>query len=1768
MPPLSSLPLPERRARMDKIMQTAAWKRLPRADQNEIMSMAFPDPTLGQTKMELPPLRKAAESLWMLGQTNLERQGEAIKAKTLGQVAVGEKVGRKLPLLLRKTAESFLERQGEAIKAKTLGQVAVGEKVGEVLTPPAIEDIATGLGALLPPHSRAIFAEKFPGLISYPSEEEIETEQQALGGTTIYRMGRLADLALTPAVSSFIGRSQKARAAERAQRATVARKENPELAAVVDHIRRQEILDIEESAARAKALIPLPETPQPGLIPEKILPVEFTRSPRALIPEKILPVEFTRSPRAPIPETIKPQGFRVQGPPIPTTTHPPLRPPLAGEVLPPTPAAPVGAVSPNEWLAAAEQYPQIRLHLSSGLTPEQIAGEPGFWPRNMQHKTRVAMGKAMQEKMAGETISPITVSPGEFQSGALIHPQAQGKAGTAFTESNQEIDFYYAVVSSDDLIASHLPGGAKNPSYPKERQPRQRERSSSTAQITEMSQKLNPERLGTNPMVSDGAPFIDSSLVVESGNGRKLAIDLSRRKSNKYDNWLESNAPEFGINPAVVKETNNPILVRVRTTDTDVEAFARQANVPSVAGYSATERAINDARLLSPETMAKFIPSDKGLVYSRANQPFFDDFVGIVPPPERSLFFDESGNISQEGLERVRNALLYKAFESDSLITRIAESLDNNTKNITNALSKVAPRIADSREAVASGRQFNVDISDDIVAATEVFSRLRDEGIPLEHYLNQEALFGRELTPVGEEILKMFHRNGKSEKKVREFLGTYLDEVERLPSPQQTNIFPQGGPPTKEGLLVKTQAIIEERSNDPTLGLFDPKPLPPGFTEGQRGGLLFGGPPRKKYTGTPLEAFEEMIGTPPKKGTKAWDLWMETRRVLTDRFARVETWERNLRGIKDWRETPHNESLYRMMRSYAGRSGYIELADQDIRDVILPLRRHADDFEQYWLVQRTIERLNRVTKTTSIANRSPAQINAQLRRIKLKPGQRIEVDSAAQEIRVVGIPTAGRTLEEANAGVDFLTDKLGPEVIAQFDQAIDDLVNISDKWILRPMLETGILDQKRYDAVVQGNRKWAPFDVIAHLPEDPDQIFSLGPEVFSVASQDVVLPMKGLREGQKVLPLFEALSARLPNAVATVERNKVARTLVNFRKEFPAEMADQIIPALVDPPPGWEPVYFSGKPFYMPTTPGTPAPQGWKTLHAVDDAGNQTTLLLPKDNPHPGKGFGTISAFIEGRPQKFYVPDFVEDAMKQLPNAQAGFMGKAVALSTRAFRQGATGLYIPFMLSNVIRDYQMAQLTAKYGFNSKDWVFGFGHALKESFGFDSTVYNAVLEGRGGMSGWFEHAKGISPNKKKYFDPDWKVRSKTILNPLKLLDAIGQTIELSPRMGLARKMLQKGENVFEAGWEARTGTIDFSKAGAYMKYLSTYVPFVAANINAKTMMFEAAWKHPKRFLWQGTKWGGLVGLHAYAWNHLLYPEMADQIGQEQKDTYHSFIVGAAHDERLGHLVPLTAKIPKGDLGQFFWNPIENVLDLVYSKDPQSVTKFLTQFVSDIISPVDIAREGKLSPTKALQAFVPPLPKAMFEVAINKNLYFDSPIEPRRFEGVKPENIFFERTPRILKQAGKVTGPMVGLSPLELNHLARGALAGSSQMLLAPTRFGSTIKRRFIGPAGGKIERRSYELIDEGKNGYRNARVEIIQAIREGGTKREAIKIAKEWNKKGNAIADKLSELGWPSVTKERKANTFQEMDLLMAIKEAKTTRKPYLQRRLGGPPVIR
>jgi hypothetical protein len=467
----------------------------------------------------------------------------------------------------------------------------------------------------------------------------------------------------------------------------------------------------------------------------------------------------------------------------------------------------------GETTYAGETEPQIEERRrverdTKDITAKQVhnlATDKGLDVDSSEFKARTLQltGQAKLDEMTPDELRQVTR--------AIENGQIKSASHKVFTERGTEASVTPAIVDASDIITS------LDPNYPAELQPRDRSRVASKAQISDIANNLKPEFLDDSPKASDGRPLVvpmeidgKTKYVVISGNGRTAAIkhayDVGNEPSKAYAEFTRG------------KEANQlerPVYVGKLGPETDLQSFSREANESAVAQMSSTEQAKADAERLDAGALSEFIPSEDGSIHAAANRNFIRKFIQrVAGKTEQGSLVDENGQLSQDGIRRVRNAIFAKAY-GERAVSRLAESTDDNIKRATNALLKVAPKMADLNEHVEGGtRHPGLNISHDVAVALEKFSTLKDEGTDVGTYLKQQTLFGDDLTPLQKRILVEFDNHKNSSKAIAGILDNYIHLAHELGDPKQTNLF--GEPVEANAPTLFKEAVIQyEQGNEP-----------------------------------------------------------------------------------------------------------------------------------------------------------------------------------------------------------------------------------------------------------------------------------------------------------------------------------------------------------------------------------------------------------------------------------------------------------------------------------------------------------------------------------------------------------------------------------------------------------------------------------------------------------------------------------------------------------------------------------------------------------------------------------------------------------------------------------------------------------------------------------------------------------------------------------------------------------------------------------------
>lgn len=347
------------------------------------------------------------------------------------------------------------------------------------------------------------------------------------------------------------------------------------------------------------------------------------------------------------------------------------------------------------------------------------------------------------------------------------------------TPSGTRLDTEFDVIEARDLITSD------RPEFDQRFQPRDRGgRAASDAQIAEIASGLDPEQLRSSRLASQGAPIIGPDRMVESGNGRTAAIrrayELHPERAAEYRKMVD----DMGFDTAGMEA---PVLVRRRVTPLDDDAraaFTRDAQSGGTMRLSPSEQAKADAKATSDDVLALYRGGD---VNSAGNREFARKFVErTVGPDERNFMQMPDGSLSAPGVQRIRAAMLAKAYDNPALIEKIVSDPETEIKAIGNVLTDLAPAFAGLKAKIARGDlPAEFDITPQLGEIAGIIAQARRDGRLVTEFLEQDDIFAGRTDPITEALANIMLKGEglsrpRSAREIADGLNFYLRDAEQV----------------------------------------------------------------------------------------------------------------------------------------------------------------------------------------------------------------------------------------------------------------------------------------------------------------------------------------------------------------------------------------------------------------------------------------------------------------------------------------------------------------------------------------------------------------------------------------------------------------------------------------------------------------------------------------------------------------------------------------------------------------------------------------------------------------------------------------------------------------------------------------------------------------------------------------------------------------------------------------------------------------------------
>lgn len=280
-------------------------------------------------------------------------------------------------------------------------------------------------------------------------------------------------------------------------------------------------------------------------------------------------------------------------------------------------------------------------------------------------------------------------------------------------------------------------------------------------------------------------------------------------------------------------------------------------------------------------------------------------------------------------------------------------------------------------------------------------------------------------------------------------------------------------------------------------------------------------------------------------------------------------------------------------------------------------------------------------------------------------------------------------------------------------------------------------------------------------------------------------------------------------------------------------------------------------------------------------------------------------------------------------------------------------------------------------------------------------------------------------------------------------------EVTTRVGVydlvRQKQIKAGLPVAEAerraGLTSRSATADFFAGGEWTRELNVVMPFLKVNVESTRVLFTALKGDPAARARAGLL--TLAGLGIVAWNKFgrdgQNGELDKKVPEYVKENDFYIILGDQESEYSTPDNPRTdawyVRYPGGTL-KLFTRTAEHIFDAYTEREQRALGDAVLDIVGGVVK--------GLSPVKSHTDIVPPFLATPFEVATNYDPFRDRPIEPLETTGTaKTERVtpFTSLTSRKLAPAvARISGNRLVLSPIQMDYLASGVLAGGGRQLL--------------------------------------------------------------------------------------------------------------------------
>jgi hypothetical protein len=623
-------------------------------------------------------------------------------------------------------------------------------------------------------------------------------------------------------------------------------------------------------------------------------------------------------------------------------------------------------------------------------------------------------------------------------------------------------------------------------------------------------------------------------------------------------------------------------------------------------------------------------------------------------------------------------------------------------------------------------------------------------------------------------------------------------------------------------------------------------------------------------------------------------------------------------------------------------------------------------------------------------------------------------------------------------GRDSVKDEALIQSLAPQYEQLAQTVNQYSRKLLDYSVESGLIDKNLATQLVQKYPDYVPLQrVFNELERGQPQGATRA--VASISRQSVVQKLEGSE--REIASPIESLLLKTQTAFEQGEKNKAGRMLAGY-KDLPG---------------------FQGLLRELPS--GQSAPH---TISYLDNGVKRTLETTPE----------------------------IAAAAKNLNQEQMNVVLKILSVPTRVLQLGATGLNVPFVVTNIAKDQITAFINSNKAartslLNPWNFIRSLGAALSHDELYDDVVR------QGGMQTSFDISRSQPNLSVAQIRAGRNIGSKalyTVTRPAELLraleNAIGRTEEatrIQQYRGTYKALIGEGRTPADArilaAKAARENTANFARKGDIGKVVNYLIPFFNAGIQGARVLVRNAQTRP---LQTGTKLA--VGVFmpvaaTTAWN-MSDPQrkaIYEDIDEYEKQNNLILIPDGAVKDEKGKYNVLKIPLPPGlsNLGAIVRRSMEQANGL----DPVKFSEIANNLITAGTS-IDVSSTNKIAST-----FTPQALKPFVEGYTNTNLFTGNKIVP---DALKDLPVTEQAQPWTSGTA-RLIGQKTGQSPLKVENFIRTAAGGVGSQVLNTSdtvlnklgqipdeqvggeSVGSQLERRFRRASGGAIEEKGADEV---------------------------------------------------------------------------------------------